>query len=106
MFQDTLETKNKNFLENFLILENEIPKTIVFSYFYDENDNFEKLIVKLKNQDFLNEETIELLLNSFKKNNTNQSELLKEYKNFIKKLIPQKFNENDLEEINLVFNQI
>lgn len=106
MYQSNIEIKNKDFLENFLILENEIPKNIVVSYFYDEDDNFKQLSIKLKNMDFLNDVNLEKLLFNFKNTNPNNNDLLKEYKNFLKKIIPLKFNENDGEEIKFLFNQI
>ena len=80
MYQDTIEVKNINFLENFLILKNEMPKNIIFTYFYDVNDNFEKLIIKIKNIIFLTEENIEVLLDNFKNNNKNDKTLIKEFK--------------------------
>ena len=80
MYQDTIEVKNINFLENFLILKNEMSKNIIFTYFYDVNDNFEKLIIKIKNIIFLTEENIEVLLDNFKNNNKNDKTLIKEFK--------------------------
>lgn len=106
MYQDTIEVKNINFLENFLILKNEIPKNIIFTYFYDVNDNFEKLIIKIKNIIFLTEENIEILLNNFKNNNKNDKTLIKEYKTFVQKTISQKYQENDSDEIKILFKQI
>ncbi len=106
MYQDTIEVKNINFLENFLILKNEMPKNIIFTYFYDVNDNFEKLIIKIKNIIFLTEENIEILLNNFKNNNKNDKTLIKEYKTFVQKTISQKYQENDSDEIKILFKQI
>lgn len=106
MYQDTIEVKNINFLENFLILKNEMSKNIIFTYFYDVNDNFEKLIIKIKNIIFLTEENIEVLLDNFKNNNKNDKTLIKEYKTFIRKTISQKYQENDSDEIKILFKQI
>lgn len=106
MYQDTIEVKNINFLENFLILKNEMSKNIIFTYFYDVNDNFEKLIIKIKNIIFLTEENIEVLLDNFKNNNKNNKTLIKEYKTFIQKTISQKYQENDSDEIKILFKQI